>query len=156
MKKKNLLKMKHLLIVFVLLAFSCNPPAIKDNKKTEDTPSSKSEKTDANYIVALSKIDNNVNIYVNDSLIFKSGTIHDSPEVDFEVDFSAYINDGSETLKIELWNGVEPYNEQIDPLWEVMYDLIIDGEIVDFIHEYGDDNAIGVVYENTYVINEWK
>lgn len=150
--------MKYFALLTLAFVVSCNPPSLKGNKKSS-LPEATGDKVDgsgASYIVALSKIDNNVNIYIEDSLIFKSGTIHDSPEVDFQVDFSDYIKDGTETLKIELWNGVEPYNEQIDPLWEVMYDLVIDGEIVDFVHEYGDDNALGVVYENSYIINEWQ
>ncbi|MEQ9402704.1 MAG: hypothetical protein RIM99_03885 [Cyclobacteriaceae bacterium] len=146
--------MKKLFVVLMFVIVGCGGPAKKeaasDNKSTQDE-----NEPSSGYILAISKIDNNVNVYVEDSLIFTSGTIHNSPEVDFQIDLSQFIKDGSETLRIELLNGVEPYDQQIDPYWEIMYDLIIDGEIVDFIHEYDDDNAIGKVYENSYLIKEW-
>ena len=78
---------------------------------------------------------------MKDSLIYTSGIIHKSPEVDFQVDFSQYITDESETLKIVLFNGLEPYDEQIDAQWKISYDLILNDEIVDFVHEYDNDNT---------------
>lgn len=149
--------MKNLLLGLLILV-SCSTPSKKAENASNEIDA-KDTKTNisasAGYILALSKIDNSVNVYIEDSLVFASGTIHESPEVDFQLDLTQFIKDESETLRIELFNGVEPYNSQIDPYWEIRYDLIIDGEIVDFVHEYGDDNGIGLVYENSYVISEW-
>ncbi|MEP1035444.1 hypothetical protein [Ekhidna sp.] len=154
--------MKNLFILFTLVIFSCGGPTkkeeLKDQKKeAEAKKEAKKERvSSSDYLLAINKIDNNVFVYVDDSLIYTSGTIHKSPEVDFQVDFSQFITDGSETLKVVLFNGLEPYNEQVDARWEISYDLILNGEIVDFVHEYDDDNTIGHAYEMSYVINDWK
>ena len=154
--------MKKLLILITVFAIGCSGPAkkeeIKDQKKEAEAAQEAKEEEVAtsDYLLAINKIDNNVFVYVNDSLIYTSGTIHKSPEVDFQVDFSQFITDGSETLKVVLFNGVEPYNDQVDARWEISYDLILNGEIVDFVHEYDDDNTIGHAFEMSYVISEWK
>lgn len=154
--------MKKFFVLFTIVVFSCGGPAkkedLKDQKKeSEAKKEAKAESVaSSDYLLAINKIDNNVFVYVNDSLIYTSGTIHKSPEVDFQVDFSQFITDGSEVLKIVLFNGVEPYNDQVDARWEIGYDLILNGEIVDFVHEYDDDNTIGQAFEISYVINEWK
>lgn len=154
--------MRNLFILFTLVIFSCGGPAqkeqLKDQKKEAEAKQEAKEESvsSSDYLLAINKIDNNVFVYVDDSLIYTSGTIHKSPEVDYQVDFSQYITDGSETLKVVLFNGLEPYNEQVDARWEISYDLILNGEIVDFVHEYDDDNTIGQAYEMSYVINDWK
>lgn len=144
-----------ILILFILIG--CNPPPIKGNKAKDETesPSQNKAKGASDYILAFNKVDNKVDVFINDSLIYTSGFIGYSPELDLQVDFGQFIKNGNEVLRIELYNGYEPYDDQIDPLWEVRYDLIIEGEIVDFIHEYGDDNGIGKVFETQYKINEW-
>lgn len=154
--------MRNLFILFTLVIFSCGGPGqkeqLKDQKKEAEAKQEAKEESvsSSDYLLAINKIDNNVFVYVDDSLIYTSGTIHKSPEVDYQVDFSQYITDGSETLKVVLFNGLEPYNEQVDARWEISYDLILNGEIVDFVHEYDDDNTIGQAYEMSYVINDWK
>ena len=142
-----------LIIIFIA---GCNPPPIGDNAKSDAKSESKDQTSNQKYLLSISEVDNSVKVYVEDSLIFSSGTIHSSPEVDFQIDFAQYITDESETLKIELYNGVEPFEPQVDPLWEIRFDLVINGEIVDFVHEFGDDNGIGKVYEISYLINEWS
>lgn len=144
-------------VVVSLSILSCSPPPIGDNggKATDPTTEAVEKGKTAKYLLSISEVDNSVNVYVEDSLIFASGTIHSSPEVDFSIDFTDFIKDGSETLKIELFNGVEPFEPQVDPLWEIRYDLLINGEIVDFVHEFGDDNTIGKAFEIQYVIDEW-
>lgn len=149
---KVIKEMKHLLWIFLIVCISCSPPSIGNNNQSSEPTSNVSAN---GYILSISEVDNSVNVYVEDSLIFASGTIHSSPEVDFKIDLSPFVKDGSEKLKIELYNGVEPYEPQVDPLWELRYDLIVNGEIVDFVHEFGDDNGIGKVYENTYILGEW-
>lgn len=148
--------MKYIPICALLALLSCGSPSKENDKKQAEETTEEAPTQTTGYFLAISKVDNAVKVFVNDSLIFDSGTIHESPEVDFELNLTPLIVDGSETVKIELWNGVEPYHEQADPLWELRYDLIKDGEIIDFIHEFGDDNAIGLVYENSYIINEWE
>lgn len=144
--------MKNLLLGLFVFMIGCTPPS---QKRDELLGGKEKKVADKGYILAISEVDNAVKVFMNDSLIFSSGTIHSSPEVDYQIDLTPMIKDGSEVLRVELWNGVEPYEPQIDPIWEIRYDLVINGEIVDFIHEYDDDNTIGKAYENSYVISEW-
>ena len=106
-------------------------------------------------MLIFNKIDNTVNIFINDSMIFTSGLISDNPELDLRVDLTPFIIEGSEKLRIELYNGQEPYDDQIDPYWEVRYDLILSDELADFDHAFEKNNAIGLVYTNEYIISEW-
>lgn len=150
--------MKYLIAGLILVVSSCGTPSGEKSAeatKFDSVEEAVVDNSSADYLLSFTQIDNSVNVYMDDSLIFTSGTIHSSPEIDFEIDFTQFVTDGSETLRIELYNGVEPYDQQVDPLWGVRYDLIIKGKIVDFVHEFGDDNAIGKVYESSYVINEW-
>ncbi|WP_420317638.1 hypothetical protein [Ekhidna sp.] len=148
--------MKHLYLVLAIVIFSCGAPS---NEKKEVAEESEVKETENNsspgYMIAITEVDNSVSVFVEDSLIFTSGTIHSSPKVDFKVDLTQFVVNGNETVRVELYNGIEPYNPQHDPKWEVRYDLIIDGEIVDFVHEFGDDNAIGKVWETEYNLAEW-
>ena len=107
------------------------------------------------HMLIFNKIDNKVNVSINDSLIFTSGLISDNPELDIRVDLTPFIKDGSETLRIDLYNGQAPYVDQLDPYWEVRYDLILNQEIADFDHAFEKNNAVGLVYTNEYQINEW-
>lgn len=107
------------------------------------------------YQLDISKIDNRIDVFVQDSLVYSSGTIHLNPEVNFIVDLSSYIKKGNEILRIEIYNGSEPYKEQLDPHWEVMFDLIKNDEIIDYIYEFSDNNEVGKVFEISYNLKEW-
>ncbi|WP_425392916.1 hypothetical protein [Ekhidna sp.] len=149
--------MKNAIILIILsIIASCGSPSKdqKDQSKSDEKAEAEKQSSEG-YLIAISEIDNSVSVFVEDSLIFTSGTIHSSPKVDFQIDLTQFIENGNEKVRVELYNGVEPYNPQHDPKWEVRYDLIIDGEIVDFVHEFGDDNAIGKVWETTYDLSEW-
>lgn len=147
--------MKYLTFLLIGILFGCGTPS--SQKKNDAPAKEKTEEISANgFVLAITEVDNSVRVFIDDSLVFSSGTIHSSPEVDFKIELNPFIKDGTEELKVEVYNGVEPYEPQHDPLWEIRYDLIYNGEIVDFIHEFGDDNKIGLVYENVYILEEWK
>jgi hypothetical protein len=133
--------------------------------KTEKAESSESAQVEAkeepavetsDFYLKFTKVDNIAHVYIDDSLIYKSEyTLGGANEVAYEVDISSYI-DNSKKLKVVLYNGVEPYDEQVDTYWEIMYDLILDGEVVDFIHEQEQENTVGIAFESEYVIDEWR
>ena len=143
--------MKVLIPIFLLIC-SCNTTL----KKKERPELGEKELNSSEYLLNFKRIDNLAKVYIQDSLIYSSPIVHGNPEIDYMIDFSEFIVDGSETLKIQLFNGKAPFDYQEDPHWEIRYYLIIKGEIVDFTHEIGDDNALGKVFEYTYTINEWS
>ena len=138
-------------IAFLFILCGCSTSVKKEAKEKLDVANL--EKSD--YLINFKKIDNYAEVYIEDSLIYTSPLVHGNPEVDYLFDFSTFIKDESETLTIKLFNGEAPFHYQEDPHWEVRYYLIINGEIVDFIHEVGNDNSLGKVFEYTYIVNEW-
>jgi len=135
-------------LTFVLIAGCTQSKNSNQNsiKSSESTPKYSTE----DYLVDISVIDNKANVYINDSLIYTSGTVDGNPEVNIQIDLSSLITTGEKTLKIELLNGLEPYHAQDDAKWGLDYDLVVGGEIVDFVSEHGEDNTIGKVFEYNY------
>jgi len=141
-------------VILILLFIGCT--SVNSEKKTVlETTSETGDIPESEHMVVFTKIDNTVKLFVNDSLIFSSGLIPNSPELDLRVDLTPFIKDGSEKIRIELYNGHEPYTDQLDPSWELRYDLILNGEIADFDHLIENNNALGMVYQNEYLVNEW-
>ena len=133
----------------------CCTSANSDKNRQSEPQSEVEEIMNWKHMLVFTKIDNNVKVLVNDSLVFSSGLIPDSPELDLRVDLTPFVKDGTEKLKIELYNGQEPYADQLDPFWELRYDLILNGEISDFDHVLEKNNALGLVYQSEYLVSEW-
>lgn len=151
LKQNQLRKVNKLTIIYALLILvSCTPPKNKNDKTQKDPKNYNSD-----YLLNLVKVDNLAKVYIDDSLVYTSSVVHGNPEIDYYFDFSSFVNDGSEILKVELYNGEAPYHIQDDQHWEIRYYLIINGENVDFIHESGDDYRIGKVYEETFFMEEF-
>ncbi|MEO1256049.1 MAG: hypothetical protein AAFY41_14360 [Bacteroidota bacterium] len=146
--------MKHFFLLIGLVLFSCGAPSGKKKQESTDESSSSTQTNSENKVV-FNKINNKVKVYVDDSLIYESETYLAKYEVQNSVDISPYIINGSEVLKIELYNGTEPYEELDDPKWEIMFDVILDGEVVDFVSESIRENKVGKVYEMTYKVEDW-
>jgi len=146
--------MKSLFPLFLILFIACGSPSSKTSEVNNDTSLIK-DYPDEGYLFSITSIDNRVNILVDDSLVFDSETIGGGQKVNFEVPITAFLKRGDEVVKIQLYNGIPPYNPQFDQEWKIAYDFVIDGEIVDFAHESGSDGKVGVVFENTYKIEEW-
>jgi len=144
--------MKETILIFLFIGCT----SVNSNKNINlETPSESNKIIESEHMFVFTKIDNKVDVFINDSLIFSSGLILNSPELEVRVDLTPFIEDGSERLKLQLYNGQEPYTDQLDPSWELRYDLILNGQIADFDHLTEKNNALGMVYQTTYIINEW-
>ncbi len=152
--------MRQIVFLFSLFLLGCGNSGSSgnDDKKVldQETTETPPEQTTTEFGISFNKINNKAKIFVDDSLIYESETIHTGYEVDYFIDISPYISIGAEIIKVELYNGVEPYNEQTDRKWEIMFDVVLDGEVVDFVNESKRDNTIGKVFEAEYVIDEWR
>ncbi len=108
------------------------------------------------YSLEFSKVDNRVNVFVGDSLIFDSETIDNSPGLKFNVNLSAYMEESNKIVKVVLYNGHPPYTiHQVDPIWELRFELFRGKEELDFFYEYGDNNALGKVVELEIDLNNY-
>lgn len=138
-------------LISTILICSCS----SERTSSEEATSSSIKKSSKDFLL-LTKIDNKVMVYVNDSVIFTSPKIESSPDLSFNVDLSSFISSPSDEIKLELYNGNEPYIDQEDPLWEVRYELTINNEIVDYRNESGKNNKIGLVFQKIYKVSEWE
>ncbi|WP_420576208.1 hypothetical protein [Ekhidna sp.] len=148
-------------LTFLSLAFlvvACGNSTGNDNNNKDilGLETSKVAETDiTGSSVLFSRINNKAKVFVDDSLIYESKTILSGYDVDEKVNLDPFVSNGAEVIRIELFNGVEPYDDQIDQKWEIMYDLILEGEVVDFVNESIYENKIGRTYEASYKIEEW-
>lgn len=151
------------LITVSLLMFSCSQPKKEevqdDQKKPQTETSEKSEEAtesstqDGEYKIVFRKIDNRVLVHVDDSLIYDSGTLGGNPDLAIEIFLTKYVVMGKNEIRIDGYNGVEPYN-QADSHWELVYDIFINDEIVDFVREANDKGDVGKVFEEIHFLNE--
>lgn len=157
MKKNDLVERTFWLHFFVFIMLnSCQSP--KNKEASETIPEKRAElveQTASKDKIDFSLIDNQVKIFVDDSLIFDSEFIHnDDVFIDVTVDIGKHCPNGNETLKINAFNGKEPFID-FDQYWGIRYELVLGGEVVDFVFEHNDDGQLGQVFEKEYSLKEW-
>ncbi|MEQ9466211.1 MAG: hypothetical protein RLN88_02310 [Ekhidna sp.] len=153
--------MRFYILIVTLFTFSCGSTTQKEQAKEEkpEVVQEKKEKeqVSSDFKVVISRIENIAHVYVDDSLIYKSEYhISTKDGVNEQIDISSYVENGAKKVTVALYNGNEPYENQTDTYWEIMYDLILDGEVVDFVHETRNETKLGRVYEAEYVIEDWR
>ena len=100
------------------------------------------------------KIDNQVNILIDDTLVYTSGVIDDNPELELSVDLKQFIDSNSKAFTIQLING-DPENPYVEDLhWEIRFEVMKDDQPVDFVWEFADDAETGEVLSLTYQLDE--
>ena len=99
------------------------------------------QKIHSGKYIAFYNIDNEARVLVNDSLIFDSGIINNNPVLDLEVGLLESLRKGKNLVKVELRNrdcdSCEPTP------WGIRYELIEDGEVVDFVHQNSTNEDLG-------------
>ena len=113
----------------------------------------KSGQSDAQFSIVFEKVDNQVEVYAGEKLLYTSGIISNNPEVDLSYSFSQSDITGSE-ITIKVKNGMTDDANESDRHWEVMYELFKNNQPVDYQWESGDDYKLGVVFEKTYNLND--
>ncbi len=106
------------------------------------------------YTIIFEQIDNRVELFVNDSLVFDSESIDGNPELGstMTIYLGYYLTPQPDEIKIKLFNGFEPYNEQDDKHWEIRYMVKEGKEEYDYFWDYNDENQIGLVLEETFYL----
>jgi len=114
----------------------------------------KSEVDHRDYTVVFEKIDNRVELYVNDSLVFDSKSIDGNPELGktMSVFLGHYLTPNDDLIKVKLYNGFEPYQTQDDAHWEIRYMVLEGEEEYDYFWDFGDNNQIGLVLEENFYL----
>lgn len=105
------------------------------------------------YILEFSKVDNRINVYINDKLYYEGKEIDGNPELGLEVSLNAGLQKGNNTIKVDVFNGssLTPYIE--DKHWEIRYELMVDGESFEFVHEWGNDGVKGLAHSSEFYID---
>ena len=130
----------------------------KDDNK-ESIPSAELDETlttdDDSFYMIFSKIDNRVVVQMDDSVIYDSKTIGGNPDLNLRVDLMDFYNLGMYSLKVDLYNGVEPYDPQMDSDWRIVYDIYRGTELIEFIAESGSDGRVGLVFSETHSLDDY-
>ncbi len=115
-------------------------------------PTSGETRETNDYTFIFDKIDNKVEILVNDSIVYTSGTIDNNPNLgdDYQIYIGNFLTKEEDLVVLRVYNGHEPYQDEEDPHWEIKYVLNQGDEEYDYVWEYADDNAIGLVFEEEY------
>ncbi|WP_424962270.1 hypothetical protein [Ekhidna sp.] len=141
-------------IFYLAIAFGCTSPNSESkqesNEETQSAPAEASNQPDQ-YKVVLRQIDNRAIVHVDDSVIYDSKTV--AGDFNIEVDITKYVEEGAIELRVDLYNGKEPYN-QLDTHWDIVYDIMRNDELVEFVRESGDDGRVGKVYSETFYLDE--
>lgn len=140
------------LVVCAALAVGCSSSSGNTGSNETENPGSEVVAEDVpKYQLVFRQIDNRAKAYVNDSLIYDSQNM--AGAIELEIDLSEMVSEGNAKLTVELYNGKEPYN-QLDSYWEIVYDIFIDGELIEFVRESGNDGQVGKVFSETHYLDE--
>ncbi|MEQ8627622.1 hypothetical protein [Ekhidna sp.] len=141
-------------IIILFISIGCTAPN-NDSKEEANDKAENAAVEDANqpdqYKVVLRQIDNRAIVHIDDSVIYDSKTV--AGDFNIEIDISKYVEEGAIELRVDLYNGKEPYN-QLDTHWDIVYDIMRNDELVEFVRESGDDGRVGKVYTETFYLDE--
>ncbi|MEQ8882298.1 MAG: hypothetical protein RLO17_04395 [Cyclobacteriaceae bacterium] len=105
------------------------------------------------YYVLFRKIDNRVNIYMEDSLIYQSKLIDGNPEdLNLKVDISEHLRQGPNKLRVELINGSGEGFFEKDSYWEIFYEIFKNEDPIDYMSEKSSNGTTGLVFSFTHEI----
>lgn len=108
------------------------------------------------YTLEFEKIDNRVEVYIGDSLIYNSGIVRQNPDMLIKINIeSTRLKDENRKLTVKLINGLDGARNGDDIHWEIKYFLLKGDEVLDFIWDDADDGRVGVVFEETYNLSNW-
>lgn len=112
------------------------------------------EKEKAKYFLEFEKIDNKVEVFLGDSLIYNSGLVRSNPKFIIQVNiYESLLQEIGKELTVRLTNGAPGVRDGDDIHWEVKYFLIKgDEEVLDFVWEEADDGKAGIVFEEKYTL----
>jgi len=107
------------------------------------------QNTDRRYI-RFYKIDNKINVYVNDSLIYESKTFDGNPDLKIDVDLEDHLVKGANLVKVELYNGYEDNDYKKDRFWEIRYEMFNNEESIDYMHQFSSNGAAGLAFDYSH------
>ncbi len=105
------------------------------------------------YHIEFEKIDNRVEVYMGDSLIYDSGIIRKNPKnLQIWVDIDDSLLEYSNELTIKLFNAMEGVPDGADIHWEVKYSIFEGEEVIYWEWYDSNDGKSGIVMEETYIL----
>ncbi len=111
------------------------------------------KKRNGDYHIEFEKIDNRVEVYMGDSLIYDSGIIRKNPKnMQIWVDIDDSLLEYSNELTIKLFNAMEGVPDGADIHWEVKYSIFEGEEVIYWEWYDSNDGKSGIVLEETYIL----
>ncbi|MEO9870109.1 hypothetical protein [Ekhidna sp.] len=151
--------MKFFLQLAILLLFVNACSSRGDNKikniplEKSNEPKQSTKKTEGDqYTLVFSLVDNRSVVYINDSIIFDTGIIVGGT-YEKEIILTEFVEAGKTELKVELYN-VNPPSETKRPGWMIVYDILINDELIEFVRDKKNEGKVGLVYSETYDLSD--
>lgn len=104
------------------------------------------------YFIIFSKIDNQVKVYVQDSLVFQSELVDGNPKMELKVNLNNYLKKGINDVRVELYNGSGEGFIESDTHWEIYYEIFKDDDPIDYMSEKSENGKEGLVFSMTHEI----
>ncbi len=103
------------------------------------------------YLIRFHRIDNKVDIIVNDSLVYTSGVIDSNPDFKGEktLYLGSYLTNEVDEVVIKVYNGRKPYIVK-DKHWEIEYVIEKKGIEYEYMWDEGNNNEVGLVFEEKH------
>lgn len=116
------------------------------------TPPESVAQTNGSYRIVFEKIDNRVEVFIGDSLIYNSGIVRQNPKMELWVNIDDSLLEYSNQLTIKLINGAEGTPDGVDIHWEIKFYIYKGDELIEWDWNDADDGKAGVVFEETYTL----
>lgn len=111
------------------------------------------DKASGDYHIEFERIDNRVEVFIGDSLIYNSGIIRRNPKnLGIWVDIEDPLLEYSKELTIKLINGMDGTRDGDDIHWEIKYAIYQGDDLIYWEWVDADDGKAGVVVEETYIL----
>lgn len=110
------------------------------------------QQTTKGHSIRFYKADNQVKVYVNDSLVYGSKVFDGNPDLKLDVNLEPHLTKGLNTIKVELYNGYENNDYKKDRFWEIRYEMFNNDQSIDYMHQFSSNGAAGLAFEYNHEI----
>ncbi|MEQ9374971.1 MAG: hypothetical protein RIG68_07340 [Imperialibacter sp.] len=104
------------------------------------------------HFIRFYKADNQVKVYLNDSLLFTSKVFDGNPDLNLDVNLAPHLAKGLNSIKVELYNGYENNDYKEDRFWEIRYEMFNNNQSIDYMHQFSSNGAAGLAFEYKHEI----
>jgi hypothetical protein len=105
------------------------------------------------FHINLYQADNQVLVYVNDSLIYDTGTIDRNPTLDIQIELNDFLTKQENVMVIQLMNSPCPGDCEGN-FWEIDYEIYLENDLIEELSRSSQGGIAkgGLVVEQKYKV----